>query len=156
MLGEEPAEGGCLPCPGCARSCDAGRPGCSSWSKSTIVAEWIGEPTVLRPRAVRTSTSWIPWAFSAVTAPRACRAEADHHRSQPAAVVPGRPDQLQGVQHRAVAGQLVVLVEDVQAERTVAPGQWFIASKAIMVSRRSMASWVSSVSCTQCGQPHST
>ena len=44
-----------------------------------------------------------------------------------------------------------------RAGRTTRPRfQWFIASKAMRVSRRSTASWVSSSSCTQCGQPHST
>ena len=62
---------------------------------------------------------------------------------------------MQGVQHRAVAGELVVLVEHMQAEGAVEV-QWFIASKAIRVSRRSMASWVISSSWTQCGQPHRT
>ena len=34
--------------------------------------------------------------------------------------------------------------------------QWFIASQAMRVSRRSMASWAISRSCTQCGQPQTT
>ena len=33
--------------------------------------EWIGEATAATSRWVRTSTSWTPCAFSAVTAPRA-------------------------------------------------------------------------------------
>ena len=49
------------------------------------------------------------------------RAEADDHRGQAAAVVAGRAAQLEGVQHGAVPGDLVVEVEDVQAERAVAP-----------------------------------
>ena len=44
------------------------------------------------------------------------RAEADHRGAQAAAVVAGRAEQLQRVQDRAVAGELVVLVEDVDAE----------------------------------------
>jgi hypothetical protein len=47
------------------------------------------------------------------------RPEADHDGAQPPPVVTGRAAELQGVQHRAVAGELVVLVEDVQAERAV-------------------------------------
>ncbi len=47
------------------------------------------------------------------------RPEADDGRPQAAAVLARRPDELHGVQHRAVPGQLVVLVEDVQAERAV-------------------------------------
>jgi hypothetical protein len=48
---------------------------------------------------------------------------------------------------RAVAGELVVLVKHVQAERAVGR-QCCIALKAITVSRRSMASWVICSSCT--------
>ena len=44
------------------------------------------------------------------------RAEADDGRPERAPVFAGDADELHGVQHRAVAGQLVVLVEDVQAE----------------------------------------
>ena len=46
--------------------------------------------------------------------------EADHDGAQPAAVVAGGTGQRQGMQHGAVAGELVVLVEDVQAEAAVA------------------------------------
>ena len=48
------------------------------------------------------------------------RPEADDGRPEPAAVVARDADELQGMQHRAVTGQLVVLVKDVQAERAVA------------------------------------
>ena len=100
------------------------RAGCAvgssvSWSKCTMRTEWIGEPTAATPRLVRTSTSCTPCALSAVTAPRAVAPKPMTAALQPPAVVAGRPDQLQGVQHRAVAGQLVVLVEHVQAERAV-------------------------------------
>ena len=47
-------------------------------------------------------------------------AEADHDGAQPAAVVSGGTGQRQGMQHGAVAGELVVLVEDMQAEAAVA------------------------------------
>ena len=47
-------------------------------------------------------------------------AEADDDGAQPAAVVAGGAGQRQRVQHRAVAGEFVVLVEDVQAEAAVA------------------------------------
>ena len=47
-------------------------------------------------------------------------AEADDDGAQAAAVVTGGTGQGQGVQHRAVAGQFVVLVEHVQAEAAVA------------------------------------
>ena len=47
------------------------------------------------------------------------RAEPDDGGAQPAAVAAGDPGQCHGVQHGAVAGQLVVLVEDVQAEPAV-------------------------------------
>ena len=67
------------------------------------------------------------------------RAEADDGRPQPPAEVPGSASQLQGMQHGAVAGELVVHVEHVQAEGAVGGVQWFIASQAIMVSRRSIA-----------------
>ena len=43
----------------------------SSWSNWAIRTEWIGDPTAATPRLVSTWTSWMPWAFSAVTAPRA-------------------------------------------------------------------------------------
>ena len=43
-------------------------------------------------------------------------AEPDDDRAQPAAVVAGDPDELHGLEHRAVAGELVVLVEDVEAD----------------------------------------
>ena len=43
-------------------------------------------------------------------------AEPDDHGAQRPAVVPGRPGQRHGVQHRAVAGHLVVHVEDVDHE----------------------------------------
>ena len=46
--------------------------------------------------------------------------EADDDGAQAPAVVTGGPGQRQGVQHGAVAGQLVVLVEHVQAEAAVA------------------------------------
>ena len=52
-------------------ACAAARVVASSWSKCTIRAEWIGEPTAVTPRWVSTSTSWTPSAPSAVTAPRA-------------------------------------------------------------------------------------
>src|ERR1035441_7699863 len=45
--------------------------------------------------------------------------EADDRGPQPPAILARRPDELQGMQHRAVTGQLVVLVKDVQAERTI-------------------------------------
>jgi hypothetical protein len=47
------------------------------------------------------------------------RPEADDSRPQALAVVAGDADQFQRVQHRAVAGQLAVLVEDVQGELAV-------------------------------------
>src|SRR6478609_449410 len=46
-------------------------------------------------------------------------AEADDDRAALGAVVTGDPRDLEGVEHRAVAGELVVLVEDVEAERAV-------------------------------------
>ena len=46
-------------------------------------------------------------------------AEPDHHSRESATVVTGGTGQLQGVDHRAVAGQLVVLVEHVQPDRAV-------------------------------------
>ena len=45
--------------------------------------------------------------------------EADHRGAQPAAVVPARAQQRERVQDRAIAGELVVLVEDVKAEVAV-------------------------------------
>ena len=51
--------------------------------------------------------------------PAGGRAEPDHDRAQPAPVVAGHPESCQGVQHRAVPGHLVVLVEHVQVERAV-------------------------------------
>ena len=48
------------------------------------------------------------------------RAEADDDGAQPTPVGTGRSGDLHGVQHRAVAGELVVLVEHVQAEGAVA------------------------------------
>ena len=47
-------------------------------------------------------------------------AEADHHRGEPTAVVAGGADQLKSVEDRAVARELVVLVEDVQPDGVVA------------------------------------
>ena len=47
------------------------------------------------------------------------RAEPDDGSAQPAAVDAGDPDRLHGVQDGAVAGQLVVLVKDVQPEPAV-------------------------------------
>ena len=52
--------------------------------------------------------------------PAGGRPEADHDGAQPAAIVAGGPRQCEGVQHGAVAGELVVLVEDVEAEAAVA------------------------------------
>jgi hypothetical protein len=49
-----------------------------------------------------------------------CCSEADHDRAQPTAVVARRPDERERMQHRGVAGQLVVLVEDVQVEVPIA------------------------------------
>jgi len=46
--------------------------------------------------------------------------ETDHDGAQPAAVVSGGTGQRQGMQHGTVAGELVVLVEDMQAEAAVA------------------------------------
>ena len=43
----------------------------ASWSNCAMRTEWMGEPTAATPRLVSTRTSWTPWAFSAVTAPRA-------------------------------------------------------------------------------------
>ena len=48
------------------------------------------------------------------------RSEADDDRGQATAVVAGRAAQLQGVDDGAVPGELIVLVEDVQAEAAVA------------------------------------
>ena len=48
------------------------------------------------------------------------RPEANDGRPQPATVFTRRPGQLHGMQHRAVAGHLVVLVKDMQAVRAVA------------------------------------
>ena len=48
------------------------------------------------------------------------RAKADDHGAQPTPVVAGGSRDLHGVEHGAVAGKLVVLVEHVQAEGTVA------------------------------------
>ena len=91
-----------------------GRPGRARTAAARTDAN--GEATAATLRWVSTVTSLIPSADSA--AHRAARggAEADHRGPQPAAVVAGRPAQLQRVQDRAVAGQLVVLVEDVDAE----------------------------------------
>ena len=47
------------------------------------------------------------------------RAESDHDGAEAAAVVARRAAELQGVEHRAVAGELVVLVEDVEPEAAV-------------------------------------
>jgi hypothetical protein len=47
------------------------------------------------------------------------RTEADDRRAKPTTVDAGRPDQLERVQHRAVAREFVVLVKDVQQEATV-------------------------------------
>ena len=52
-------------------------------------------------------------------APRG-RTETDHYRAQAATVVTGQPGELQRVENRAVPGDLVVLVEHVQADRSVA------------------------------------
>ena len=78
---------------------------------------WIGEPTAATPRLVSTATSWTPCALRAVTAPRGGRAEPDHHGTEASPVVAGGAGQLEGLEHRAVAGELVVLVEHVQARR---------------------------------------
>ena len=59
----------------------------------------------------------MPRAFSAVTAPRAVAPKPSDHGAEPAAVVAGRTRDRQGVQHRAVSGELVVLVEDMELER---------------------------------------
>ncbi len=54
-----------------------------------------------------------------MTAPRAVAPKPITTALSPAAVVARGAGQGEGVQHRAVAGQLVVAVEDVQADRTV-------------------------------------
>ncbi len=46
--------------------------------------------------------------------------ETDDHSAEAAAVIAGGTSQCQCMQHRAVAGELVVLVEDVQAKAAVA------------------------------------
>ena len=48
------------------------------------------------------------------------RSEADHHRTQPTPVITGRSRDLHSVEDGAVAGDLVVLVEDVKVKRTIA------------------------------------
>ena len=45
--------------------------------------------------------------------------EADDGCPEPTTVLTRRPDEFQSVQHRAVTGQFVVLVKDMQAERAV-------------------------------------
>ncbi len=52
------------------------------------------------------------------TPPRG-RAETDHRGTQPTAIGARGADELKRVQHRAVAGHLVVLVKDMQGERPV-------------------------------------
>ena len=103
-------------------------------------ADGMGEATAGTLRWVSTVTSEMPSAVSAVTAPRAVAPKlitAARKRGPYNPVVP----QLQGMQHRAVAREFVVHVEDVHVK--VAVGlPVFIASQAIRVSRRSMPSWV--------------
>ena len=41
------------------------------WSNCRMRTEWMGEPTAATSRVVSTAASWMPWALSAVTAPRA-------------------------------------------------------------------------------------
>ena len=100
-----------------ARRLRSGSPG--SCSKCTMRAEWIGEAD--RGDAAVGEDVDVVHAVRVEGGHRAAagRPEADDGRPQPAAVVAGRPDELQRVQHRAVAGQLVVLVEDVQVEPAV-------------------------------------
>ncbi len=81
------------------------------------------------------------------------RAEPDDGGAQPAAVAAGDPDQLpwraapsSSPPARCSCGRRAGRTR----RRTC---QWFIASNAISVSRRSMAIWVRAVSCTQCGHP---
>ena len=55
--------------PGCPPSICSGASGSRPiWM---IWVEWIGDPTAATSRLVSTRTSSTPWAFSAVTAPRA-------------------------------------------------------------------------------------
>ena len=51
--------------------------------------------------------------------PAAGGPEADDGRAEPAAVFARHPDELERMQHRAVTGQFVVLVKDMQTERAV-------------------------------------
>ena len=115
-----------------------------------------GAATADTGRWVSTVTSLTPSADSARDRAARGGAEADHRGAQAAAVVAGDPEQLQRVQDRAVAGQLVVLVEDVDAEVAVRASSGSSPPRRSASARRSMASWVISRSCTQCGQPQTT
>ena len=84
------------------------------------------------------------------------RAEPDDGGAQPAAVAAGDPGQLQRVQDGAVAGQLVVLVEDVQAEvPAVGSSGSSPRTRSASAAGRSRPGSARS-SCTQCGQPQTT
>ena len=75
-----------------------------------------GASTADTARWVRTDTSPTPSADSALHRAARGGAEADHRGAQRAAVVAADPEQREGVQDRAVARQLVVLVEDVETK----------------------------------------
>ena len=107
-------------------------------------------------RWVSTVTSLTPSADSAPHRAARGGAEADHRGAQAAAVVAGDPEQLKRVQDRAVAGQLVVLVEDVDGRSRPRRSSGSSPPRRSASARRSMASWVISRSCTQCGQPQTT
>ena len=62
----------------------------------------------------------MPSAARPVTDPRPVAPKPTTAASQPAPVIAGHPGELEGVDDGAVAGQLVVLVEDVEVERAVA------------------------------------
>ncbi len=81
--------------------------------------EWIGDAT-----AATSAVGQHPHIVDAVCVQRGDRtagggAESDHRSAQPPTVASGDAGQLHGVQDRAVAGELVVLVEDVQAHAPV-------------------------------------
>ena len=115
-----------------------------------------GELTAVTPRWVRTSTSWIPCALSAVTRAACSGSETDHGSGETPAVVTGG--------NRSTAGRAVPS-NNRRARcscgtqcRLNDPSlcQKFMASKAMRVSFLSIAICVSSVSWTQCGQPQRT
>ena len=91
-----------------------------SWSNWRIRTEWMGEPTAATPAGGQHRHVVDAVGVEGGHRSAGGRPEADDDCAQPATVVTGAAGELQCLQHRAVAGELVVLVEHVEPDVAVA------------------------------------